>query len=616
MFRIVALLLLLATCVRAAENAGTRVAGGAGIGVEFFGPGTKAEMLTLEQAIEMALQNNLDAKFEHVGIQIEEARRRSAVGQFDPTFSANAIRESIRRPQNVGDFTSTEQVRQAQQVDTINQQNALIANQSTAINANTAATAAQAAAIAADVALRAAVAAQPDLGSNGANLAAVNQQLAAATAALTQATSGLNTSSVSPVTNSVFQSATVFDQQNDRVSTGLQGRTPWGMRYGFQVEANRLRNTFSGDIRTVFPEYATSATVTLIQPLLRNFGPNANLAELRIARLGKKTQILTWKLRVSTIVQTVIATYYDMLYAMRDVELREETIRSGQKLLEQNKRRLELGFMSPLDVQQAEVQVSTDREALLISKGLFMERQFALKRLVLRELNLEERRIFIPTTAPRLLAPKMDRSELMQTALARRYDYQSALLDAEVQEIRLRFARNQLWPQIDLVGTYGLNGLQGSYADSFEQARDGSTPEWSAGVQVQIPWGFVRERAQLNLVTSLKEQAIIKIKQTELTVGVDVDTVISRILTNQQRVDTARKTRELNEEAVRVASKRLEEGQLSSFELIEQSRRLGDARSRELGTIAEFNKSISQLWLVTGTVLDRQGIFFDEPAAR
>jgi outer membrane protein TolC len=384
------------------------------------------------------------------------------------------------------------------------------------------------------------------------------------------------------------------------------------MRYGFQVEANRLRNTFSGDIRTIFPEYQTSATITLIQPLLKNFGAAANLADLRIARLNKKTQIVTWKQRVSTTVQNVISTYYDMLYAMRDVELKEQMIESGLKLLAQNQRRLDLGFMSPLDVQQAEVQVSTDREALIISKGFFLERQFALKRLILDELRSGDHRIFIPMTSPRLPVPKIDRGEFMQTALVRRYDYQAALLDAEVQDVRLRFARNQLWPQVDLVGTYGVNGLQGSYDDSFDSLGAGRAPEWSAGVQVQIPFGFVKERAQLNLVKGLKEQAILKVKQTELNVGVDVDTVISRILTNQQRVETARKTRELNEEAVRVAYKRLEEGQISSFELIGQAVKLGDAQSRELATIAELNKSISQLWLATGTILDRQGVFFDK----
>lgn len=521
------------------------------IGADFFGPGTKAEMITLERAIEMALQNNLDSKIEHVGIGVEEARRRSAAGQFDPIFTTTAIRESIRRPDNTNVFNSASELRQFDQIN--------------AINDNT-------------DAIRAAQG-LPPLDRN-------------------DATTGI--------------SAIVFDQQNDRISSGFQGRTPWGMRYGFQVEANKLRNTFTGDDREIIPEYQSSATVTVIQPLLKNFGPAANLADLRIARLNKKSQILAWKQRVSTTVQSVIATFYEMLYAMRDMEVREQMIESGMKLLAQNKRRQELGFMSPLDVQQAEVQVSTDRESLLISKGFFMERQFALKRLISAELQVSDNRVLIPLTAPRLAVPKIARGEFMQTALERRYDYQAALLDAEVQEVRLRFARNQLWPQIDLVATYGTNGLQAGYSSAFDDVFSGTTPEWSAGVQVQIPFGFVKERAQLNLVKGLKEQAILKIKQTELNVGVDVDTVISRILTNQQRVETARKTRELNQEAVRVAYKRLEEGQISSFELIEQAKKLGDAQSRELATVAELNKSISQLWLATGTILDRTGVFFDK----
>jgi outer membrane protein len=592
-------------------------AGMENIGAEYFGPGTKAEMITLEQAIEMALQNNLDARFEHVGIAVEEARRRNAAGQFDPTFSATAIRESVRRPQNANDFSSTEEVRQAAQIQAITDQTNAINASIPAANAQAAAQAAQAAAIAADVATRAGqnlLTLTPNgvVTVQGMALGQVTANLAAATANLTNVANSLSTSANVVSSSSTFFSDTIFNQENDRLNGAVQGRTPWGMRYGFQVEANRLRNTFSGDIRTVFPEYQTSATVTVVQPLLKNFGPAANLADLRIARLNKQTQILTWKQRVATSVQNVIATYYDMLYAMRDIEVHQAMIDSGMKLLEQNKRRLELGFMSPLDVQQAEVQVSIDREATIISKGLFMERQFALKRLILKELEQDNRRIFVPGTAPRLPLPKINRAEFLQTALARRYDYQAALLDAEVQNIRLRFAQNQLYPQLDLVGTYGLNGLQGNYGDSFDQGLSGHTPEWSAGFQVQIPFGFVKERAQLNLVKGLQQQSILKIKQTELNVGVDVDTVISRILTNQQRVETARRTRELQEEASRVAAKRLAEGQLSSFELIEQGRKLGDAQSRELATIAEYNKSVSQLWLATGTILDRQGVFFDK----
>jgi outer membrane protein TolC len=525
---------------------------GAALGSEFFGLGTKAEVLSLQQAIELALKNNLDAKFEHVGISIEDARRRAAVGVFDPVFNSTFSHESLRRPQNANDFNSVDAVRQQEQI--------------AAINANT-------------NAIRAA--------------------------------QGLGPISLNDSTVGI--SEVIFDQQNTRLSSQLQGRTPWGMRYGLGVEANRLRNTFSQDLRTVFPEYQTSVTLTVIQPLLKNFGPAANLAEVRIARINKAQQILTWKQRVATSIQAVMAAYYDMLYGMRDIEVKQDAIAASEKLLGQNRRRLELGFMSPIDVSQAEVAVSTDREALLLSKGIFMERMFALKRLVLDDYHVNDVLIFIPDTAPLLVPPKIERPQFMKIAFEQRYDYQSALLEADAQDVRLRYARNQAWPQLDAFATYGLNGLQGNYGDSFDQGASGHAAEWSAGVQLSIPLGFVKERAQLDVVKGLKEQAIIRIRQTELTVGVDVDTVISRIITNKQRVETAQKTRELSEEAVRIALKRLEEGQTSSFDVIEQQQKLYLAKSRELGALAELNKSITQLWLATGTMLERNGIVFDDP---
>lgn len=125
------------------------------------------------------------------------------------------------------------------------------------------------------------------------------------------------------------------------------------------------------------------------------------------------------------------------------------------------------------------------------------------------------------------------------------------------------------------------------------------------------------KRAQLAAIKGFKEQAILRIKQTELTVSVDVDTVISRIQTNLQRVTTSRESRRLGEEAVRVGRKRLEEGQISSFDILEVQRRLYDARTRELAAMAELNKSVVQLGLATGTLLEKQGItLFDDKKSK
>jgi outer membrane protein TolC len=128
-----------------------------------------------------------------------------------------------------------------------------------------------------------------------------------------------------------------------------------------------------------------------------------------------------------------------------------------------------------------------------------------------------------------------------------------------------------------------------------------------------IPLLIFQARARRDEALASQYQAVLRIKQMEHLIGNEVDTVITRIAISRQRVETARNTRALNEEAVRIVYRRLEEGQLSTFDVIEQQRKLYDAKSRELAAIADLNKAITQLWLVTGTVLDKAGLHVAPP---
>jgi len=366
----------------------------------------------------------------------------------------------------------------------------------------------------------------------------------------------------------------------------------------------KIRSTFDGDTRSVQPFYTAFGGFEVRQPLLKDFGPDANLNDIRVSRINRKVAEYTWNKTLQESLASVLGNYFDMLFAQADLRVKQDAISADGKLVQQNQRRSDLGFMSPIDVQQARAQVSLDEEQLLLSKNLFMERQFALRRLITSSGRDNPNRVYLPVQIPRLEAPPGNRDDHLQTAFRMRPDYLAAVTDAEKQDIRLRFAKNQLWPNLDLVGTYGYNGLDQAWGLSRQDAWHSQAPQWSFGVQFSVPLGRVQGKAQLDVFKGFKEQAILRIKQSELTVTVDVDTSLSRIETSRQRLATARQTRELNDEAVRIAYRRLEEGQISSFDVIETQRKLYDAKSRELDAQASLNKSIVTLWQATGTVLE------------
>jgi outer membrane protein len=517
-------------------------------------PDSSVTKLTLGEAIQMALRNNLEVEFDKVAVGVEQSRTRFAVGVFDPVFRLELSRESLQRPDITSNLTTAESLLQQAQILAIEQNTRAI-----------------------------------------------------------QIASG---QPVTPFINPPEGRVVVFDQDADRFESSLVFRTPLGTQLALTAREAKIRSTFDGDPRTITPFYQAFGGLEVRQPLLKDFGPAANLFDVRTSRVNERVAGLNWEKSLSDSISQVISTYIDMIFAESDMRTKREAIAADTKLAEQNQRRLELGFMSPIDVQQARAQISLDQEQLIQSKNLFIERQLVLRRLITRESTSGAPSIFMPVKMPALAAPDSKRDNLLVTAFRKRPDYNAAVTEAEKQDLRLQFAKNQLWPSLDLVGTYGYNGLAGHWESARDAAQSSQAPQWSFGVQFSVPLGRVQPRAQLDVVRGLREQALLKIKQSELTVTVDVDTALSRIEMSRQRLETARNTRELNEEAVRIAYRRLEEGQLSSFDLIEQQRKLYDAKSRELGARAELDRAIVALWVSTGTVLENTGVTIAQPRRR
>ena len=186
---------------------------------------------------------------------------------------------------------------------------------------------------------------------------------------------------------------------------------------------------------------------------------------------------------------------------------------------------------------------------------------------------------------PALQVPVLDRETLLALARANRLDYRAALATVEAEEIRVKYARNQRLPQIDIVGNYGQSGLDRSYSSAYSQAKSGQAPQWQIGIMGSVPIGNIQPRAQYDAALARKEQALLRARATELEMGLGVERAIELIHTSQLRHDTALLTIRAAKEAVRVGLGRLEEGMITNSDLLDQQRRLYDARTRQLSPL-------------------------------
>jgi outer membrane protein TolC len=517
--------------------------------------GQKTEFLSLHQAIARALRNNIDIQWQKTDVQFSDAEILLGWGDFDPQLDFSSTYTYSQTPQNPTIITSADT---AQQI--LLEQEALAE-------------------------IKAAVAPTP-----------VPLPSTSATPTPTPAP-GVNTSPY------------IFQNEDFRNTLDVSGKLPIGLTYKIGTELDHLDDTVLGINEEFLPSNVFFAGLSLDQPLLQGAGVDANMVSIRIARRNRQVDYNAWRQKVIDAVSNVMNTYYDMAFAQGVIALRQESMAADQTLARANQRRVDVGLMTPIDVRQAEVEVAGDEDDLLTARNALTSSVADLKKLIYSGVEQDDGRTFLAAGPEDLLVPTLDREALLADAYRNRNDYLTAIQQADIENLRLAYYRNQLLPKIDVVATLGLNGLSTqSTGSSISEAFNGQGPEYMFGIQGTIPFGNITGRANVAASRRLKEEALWKLKQVELSINTDVDTAISAILTNQERVGSAREALQYAQEVVDAQNRRLEAGQASTVDVLDDRRRLYDVQSRELEAVDDLNKSIVQLYDATGTILDNESI--------
>lgn len=396
-------------------------------------------------------------------------------------------------------------------------------------------------------------------------------------------------------------------QQRLNSTVGLAGKLPTGATYDFFGSSTRT----SGDLNSNFV-YTGSAGVSGTQPLLKNFGFGINAATIRIAREDKTIAIQNFVQLVMSKINDVSTAYYELVFAIENHKAALENRELAQQLLDENRKRQEVGTMSPLDVIQAEAGVAESEQSVITTGRAIKDNENTLKRLICQQV-IEFRGVsLVPVDYPLVQMVALDVEESTRTALEMRADYLSALHTLERQNISVQFDRNQLWPQIDLQGSYAANG-RGDTADTFaNNTAGGNTPTWAIGVVVSVPLGNRQARSSYHIARLDADQAVLSLKSLEQDIVVQVDNAVGHVESNLKSVEAARAATRLAQESLAAEKKKLLAGTSTTFLVLQAQTQLATARSAESRAEADYGESLVALDLAQGTILQKNDIVLDE----
>lgn len=392
--------------------------------------------------------------------------------------------------------------------------------------------------------------------------------------------------------------------------SSVAGLTPWGLTY----DVGASLNTDDDSRRDPgFTRYDSFFGISVIQPLLKNFGTDVNLSQIRIARADRAISHWQFRQEVIDVVTETITIYSDLYFSEGNLEVSKRSRDLASQLLADNLKRAEIGVMAPLDVLQARSDLAAREEEVIVAERAVADNQNFLKQLITDEISrlLKLHLNIMTPVLPDMTPPDIEKD--LARAMELRPDFRQALLDIQKRQINVVFTRNQALPRLDLVASFGVNGIDSDLANSLIRTYgDGQNNlAWNAGAVVSIPIPNRDARGQLQVSKLEVARALIDLKRLEQTIIVQADNAAGQIDTTRKRIEATRVAREFAKETLDAAQARLASGTSTTFEVLQFQRDLATAEVSALRARTDHIKAIAEYARQIGSTLSRNGIVME-----
>ncbi|HTZ98571.1 MAG TPA: TolC family protein [Terriglobales bacterium] len=463
-------------------------------------------------------------------------------------------------------------------------------------------------------------------------------------------TSNLQWDHFNQVASSLFTGVPILAQNTQTYNFNYIQGLPSGTNVS--VGFNNGRVTTNSPFNNYSPIINTNFQFKLTQNLLQGFGFLPNTRFIRIARNNREISDVAFRLQILTTVDQVENMYWDLVYAYENVRVQQESLAFAQKTLSDTEKQVQIGSLAPIETVRARSTVASDQQMLITAQNNLQLQQLLMKNALSRSLqdpHLADAEV-IPTSTMKLPAqePVIPTEDLVSDALAHRAELAESRIDLTNRQINNKAVRNAQLPTLQLFAYYGGSGLAGAqnpanlcanqsaavrsvgfcsgpdpdlggqtlippsetigYNTALNNLINSTAPDKGLGVNLNIP---LRNRnAQSNQVRAELEfrQAQMRLQQIENQIRIEVRNAQFTLSQNRAAVEAAQAAVELGKQSLEAEQKKLSLGASTSTLVLQNQSALATSESTLMSAMANYEKARVELDRATGLLLDHSGI--------
>ena len=427
--------------------------------------------------------------------------------------------------------------------------------------------------------------------------------------------------------------------------------------YGTVIDGSfqQVRSDTDNIFLVINPQYQSDLLLNFRQPLLRNRSTNESTRRLRVAKAQVDLSDSLFRQKVIDTVGAVERAYWDLEFALKSVQVARDSVGLAETQIARLKRLVQEGISAPVEIVQVEAELERRRQNLLTTIEIVTLTENSLKSLILSDrANNEWDRPLVPTDSARVVPVTWTIDDAVKTALENRPEIAQLRTREEINEMDQTFFRGQTRPQVDFIASYGSTGLAGTPTTTVNPfnsqnlalygrvnelsllagldpiaapTSQGVAPVLVGGygkslenlfsqdfrtvrVGIEIGWNVTNRIAEANQgIAEAEGRKIVAQRQAlEQRVEREVRNALQVVQSARQKVEAAKAAREASEVQLQSEQRRFEAGLSTTYFVLERQNALSEARAREIATLTEFNKAVSELQRFVGVTLSANAI--------
>jgi outer membrane protein len=443
----------------------------------------------------------------------------------------------------------------------------------------------------------------------------------------------------------------------------------------YELSFNNSRTKTSAVNSTLNPFYSSNLSLTFTQPLWRDRSIDNNRRQIRIQKKRLEQSDADFRLRTISVISQVQQAYWELVFALRDQQNQLANLNLSRESLRQVEAQITVGTKAPLERAEVQTELANRESALLVAVQNVSIAENNLKRLVFKDPSAPEWSAqFTPTDAPKFDATPVNLNDALKEARENRPELRRLRLQNDINQIDVKFFKNQTKPQVDIQSTIATTGLAGTPATTtitpgtlvpiisgdpnsdpnaflLDQIQDiqrragfpvavspvATTPNLApsalvggygrtlhnlfnlntynviVGVAIQIPLKNRTAEANLAGAHIQGEQLEASLRSQDQIIEVDVRNAAQAVETSRRRVLSAREARSNAETQLEGEQRLYQVGRSTTFLLFQRENALTNARNAELRAETDYNKALADLQRATSTTLRANNVIVDTP---